>query len=214
MTSFSQPLAASGGSPYIFEEGEVLEDYLISQFFVDPQVGKPAVPVILITELQDRSLVCLPHSVWNRAVSKRVLPSAALMKPAVVEVAYLGEPKVELDFYIKVWIGFWKMELVEELHTHVEECDFDYFSHADADGNVVIPFAQSLLAVAQEHFAFFSAAEDAASGAPSVQQDVPEEEELEPGSPGVEGRLSQLEKAMKLMTDGMEKLVYNFDLPP
>lgn len=209
MTSFSQPLAASGGSPYIFEEGEVLEDYLISQFFVDPQVGKPAVPVILITELQDRPLVCVPHSVWNRAVSKRVLPSTALTKPAVVEVkgAYLGEPKVELDFYIKVWIGFWKMELVEELHTHVEECDFDYFFHADAEGNVVIPFAQSLLAVAQEHFAFFSAAEEVASGVPEAAQEAPEEEELEPGSPGVESRLNQLEKAVKMMTEGMEKLL-------
>ena len=186
-----------------------MEDYLVSQFFVDPQVGKPAVPVILITELQDRPLVCVPHSVWNRAVSKRVFPSTALTKPAVVEVkgAYLGDPKVELDFYIKVWIGFWKMELVEELHTHVEECEFDYFFHTDAEGNVVIPFAQSLLAVAQEHFAFFSAAEEVASGVPEAPPEAPEEEELEPGSPGVESRLNQLEKAVKMMTDGMEKLL-------
>ena len=205
MTSFSQPLAAESGSPYILEEGELVEEYLISQFFVDPQVGKPAIPVVLITELQDRPLVCVPHSVWNRAVSKRILPSTALMKPSMVEVkaAYLGEPKVELDYYVKVWIGFWKGELIEELHTHVEECEFDYFYHIDEEGNAVIPYARSLLAVAQEHFAFFSA-EESAAVAPTPAE--PEEQELEPGSPGVDERLSKLEDAIKAIALNMEKL--------
>ena len=206
MTSFSQPLAAEGGSPYILEEGELVEEYLISQFFVDPQAGKPAIPVVLITELQDRPLVCVPHSVWNRAVSKRILPSTALMKPSMVEVkaAYLGEPKVELEYYVKVWIGFWKGELIEELHTHVEECEFDYFFHVDDEGNSVIPFARSLLAVAQEHFAFFSAEEGVAT-VPAAAE--PEEQELGPGSPGVDERLGKLEDAIKTMAANMEKLV-------
>ena len=208
MITFSQPLAASGGSPYIFEEGEALEEYLISQFFVDPQAGKPAVPVILITELQERLLVAVPHPVWNRAVPKRVLPSTALMKPTLVEVkmAYLTSPKDEIDSYIKVWIGFWKPELIEELHTHVEECEFDFFFHVTPEGEYVIPAARSLLAVAQEHFAFFSAEE----GVSNVEKEDEKEErelELEPGSPGVEARLLRLEESMKTIAAGMEKLV-------
>ena len=72
----------------------------------------------------------------------------------------LTEPLGEL--FIKLWIGYFKEEFYAHVRTHLEEVESDYAFGLTAD-EVLPPYADALVAVAQEHFAFFSAAEELAA---------------------------------------------------
>ena len=202
MIEFAQPpLEADSSALVVDEAGEVQFGYNISQYFVDPEIGAPSVPVIQICEIQSKLLVAVPGPIWNRAVSKRILPPTALSKPTLVEVGVctLSDRMTSVPNEIcRVWIGFLKADLQPQLHSEVEECEFDYFFHQLDDGELCLPHAQGLVDVANEHFAFFSAGEEMVS-----QQDPREES----GAVDLENRMSVMEDSLARITAGMEKLL-------
>lgn len=61
------------------------------------------------------------------------------------------------DLYIKLWVGFLKEHQRDNLEV-LEELNVDYWSDPDPHRQA-LPYAHALVEAAQEHFAFFSAAE-------------------------------------------------------
>ena len=202
MIEYSQPRLEAEELGFVcLDSGETQFGYNICQYFVDPEVGQPSVPVIQICEIQNKLLVAVPGPVWHRAVSKRILPATALSKPTLVEVGVCTLPDRESPVpneICRIWIGFLKAELRSQLHSEVENCEFDYFFHQLDDGELCLPHTQGLVDVAQEHFAFFSAGEE-------VQENQPQIEES--GAVDLESRMVIMEDALARMAVGVEKLL-------
>ena len=69
--NFRQPLDEADQSSFIFEEGAVNYSYPIHLFLVDPfEADSPGVQIVYISEIEGKTLVAIPFSAWNRAVSK------------------------------------------------------------------------------------------------------------------------------------------------
>ena len=107
MITLDQPLPEADSLAHVTAEGKVFDEYEVATFFVDEHTGEPAIPVICIAELQQKLLVAVPHQVWHRTPSKRVLPSGFFSKPTVVEVKVckVTARTTQLEDYIKVWIA-------------------------------------------------------------------------------------------------------------
>ena len=200
--SFTQGPLEAGVSGYIFEEGgEVTERYPVNLLVIDPASGSPQVQVLLIAKLEGKSLVALPRTVWHRTVARRVLPPPGLSKPTMVEVPAVRHDTMLTvsDMYIKVWIGFLPQPHLDNIHVGLEEMDCDYFFDVE-EGHLMLPFAHSLVQVAQEHFAFFSAEEgqDAQEHEEAAEEEVPEESGWgdQPGA----ARIDKLEEMMETLT--------------
>ena len=159
--NFKQPPELLAGSPFICEEGTVNFDYPVHVFLADPFEDQPVVQILYITEFDGKVLVAIPYSAWSRQVPKRALPTNCVTKVTPVEVLScrmsnrsepLEEPK------LKLWVGFLKRSFEKMVHTDISDFTCDHFFGEDED-DPLMPFAQSLIDAAQEHFAFFSAEE-------------------------------------------------------
>eukprot|EP00435_Cladocopium_sp_Y103_P059707 s418_g21.t1 len=176
--------------------------------------------VILITEFEGKRLVAFPAQVWNRKPERRVLPHQCLSRPTVVEVQAvrpeaLDEPLDEV--YIKLWIGYLKEEYYDQVVTHLEELECDYAFGVTAP-EILLPSADALIAVAQEHFAFFSAEEEPqeAEAEEQEERDVEAEEPARrvrsgraPGGSGsgaLSKRVEAIEAAVGKISEAVMKL--------
>ena len=213
MSCFRQPAWPSEKLPYIVDEGTVNSDYPVGLFVVDPATFAPTLQIIQIGEFSGQLLVAVPSSVWHRTVALRVLPSKSLLKPTLVEVAAALPSNLAeqyKDSTLKVWIGFLKPTARDQLEI-LEEFDVEY-SFDDATGFYLLPMAQALVDVANEHFAFFSA--DGAATEPSLSgEDVDglPMDEADAGSPVpslqmMDQRVSRVEDTMMEVLNEMKKL--------
>jgi len=107
---------------------------------------------------------------------------------------------------LKTWIGFLRSELLERLapFSLEAECDFHFL---EEDGEIYIPLAAWLVAVAQEHFAFFSAQETAGVGQPHVDGEALEGVREESGLVDLIQRMSHVESVLDFQQDRMRTLV-------
>eukprot|EP00435_Cladocopium_sp_Y103_P061520 s652_g23.t1 len=206
--------------PYILDEGTVNSIYPVGLFVVDQAEGASNLQIIQIGEIEGRHLVCVPFSTWNRSISRRVLPPAALLKPTLVEVAAAYPNKLAVqaeDYVLKVWIGYLKPEYIDHIEL-LEEFDVEHFFDEDPMRQL-LPLAQALVDVAQEHFVFFSANGGQLQDAPEeAEEDVDGEEMtaeeladagLEQASSPVEQRMARLETAMASMAAELKNMVGN-----
>ena len=189
-------------------------DYPVHVFLADPFEDQPAVPVLYITEFDGKILIAIPFSAWNRQVTKRALPAASVNKVTAVEVlsarmSNRSEPLEEPR--MKLWVGFLKRSFEKMVHSDLSEFNCDHF-FAEDEEDPLMPFAQSLIDAAQEHFAFFSAEEP--------QEPNPEEDELVRDGDGVpieDGgsgsvqllamRVTHLESTLEEVNAGMRQLL-------
>ena len=205
--NFRQPLDEADQSPFILDEGAVNYSYPIHLFLVDPfEADSPGVQIVYISEIEGKTLVAIPFSAWNRAVSKRALPQSALAKAALVEVLgcrMQSREDPDPDVRLKVWVGFLKKSLEKNVHLGLEEFKCDHVFDGDEE-NPMLPFSQSLIDAAQEHFAFFSAEEPA---------EIPDEdvELMQDGDGGLPDHLSErvgtLEQSMAEVQQGIQELL-------
>eukprot|EP00434_Breviolum_minutum_P030991 symbB.v1.2.027409.t1/scaffold2802.1/size122644/5 len=101
------------------------------------------VGIILITEVDNRLVVAIPFLAWHRTVAKRVLPEKSLLKASVVSADSLSfDPDEEEP--PDVWF--------------------------DQDGPHRLPQAESLVQVADQLFAFQSAASEPGDGDPVAKR--------------------------------------------
>lgn len=213
MSCFRQPAWPSERLPYIVDEGTVNSDYPVGLFVVDPATFAPTLQIIQIGEFSGQLLVAVPSTVWHRTVALRVFPSKSLLKPTLVEVAAALPSNLAeqyKDSTLKVWIGFLRPTARDQLEI-LEEFDVEY-SFDDATGFYLLPMAQALVDVANEHFAFFSA--DGGATEPSLTGDDVDGlpmDEADAGSPVhslqmMDQRVSRVEDTMMEVLNEMKKL--------
>eukprot|EP00438_Fugacium_kawagutii_P012048 Skav218190 [mRNA] locus=scaffold5213:278481:281188:- [translate_table: standard] len=205
MNILENPPLSADDSAFVFDEGSARNSYSVSLLELNPERGPQTTQIILITEFEGKSLVAVPVSVWNRSVSKRELQPQALTKATLVQVQAVAASNLAAplpDVFIQLWIGYLKPSVMENVQTHLEEFDADFvFGYGDSEQ--LLPLADALVAVAQEHFAFFSATEqepqdvDAAEAEEELERAMDGLAEL--GSDDVRGRLSGLESSVMEM---------------
>ncbi len=150
----------------VIQSDSVFEpDYVVGTFSLPERTeGDPVfVPIIIVSAIQQQFLVAVPFEVWHRTRSNRVLPVDSLIKPVAVVVDAVLD--LDRENFVegpkqKIWLGL--------LRSHFEACvSFDpppEIVHAPfrtQDGTEgFVPCAESLKAVAEEKFTFFSASEE------------------------------------------------------
>ncbi len=149
-------------STLVGEGGKVVEDY--DQCFLEFEAGgeQGVCYVIPIAIVQKKLLVAVPFEAWAKAATDRYLPKTALTKPVLVEVegVALEEPDEGGQSKLcKVWVGFLRGDLCRsgQVGESEEPGSLDFL---DEGGRKVAPLASPLVELANDHFAFFSAAEE------------------------------------------------------
>eukprot|EP00435_Cladocopium_sp_Y103_P052193 s1798_g16.t1 len=195
-----------GTPPLVFNEGIVNLLYPVGQLFADLDNSVGSLQVIQICELENRLLVAVPQSVWNRALSRRVLNPGTLVRATLVEVQAAEGDQLDVPIEgetLKLWVGFLKRTHRNAIEI-LEEFNVDYFFDEVADRRA-LPFAQALVDVSQEHFAFFSA-----DGGDPPQEEPGEEVEMMPNgedAAGLDGEpMTDMELRMARMEQALVEL--------
>ena len=205
--------AVSGPSPLIFREGAANPDFEVQLYIDNLDEGTGSLPLLLIAELDGKTLVAVPQEAWHRSPSRRKMAPGALAKQALVEVlAADAGTREELDeeHFIKSWVGFLREDLGAHLQPleHMTDCAINFGSYKDL---FVIPSAQSLIAAANEHFAFFSAEEGEEFAEEVAASENPPSARLQEGGESglgaLQGRVNKIESTLELLTSGVNKLL-------
>eukprot|EP00435_Cladocopium_sp_Y103_P018461 s4220_g4.t1 len=197
--------------------GTVNSIYPVGQLPANLETFTPTLQIIQIGSFDGRLLVAVPAGVWHRSLSRRVLAAGSLVRATLVEVqaadpAHLAEP-VE-DLFLQVWIGFIRREMQQHIEV-MEEFSVDFLFDPD---NSCLPFAQALVDVANEHFAFFSADGDGNAELPADSIDGEEVEDVDAGLDGEPmtehaTRVDRLEAALLTLTAEVKKLAQEKAVP-
>ena len=135
------------------------------EFSALPLASGEVVEVVPVARIDTKLLVVVPTSVWHRQTARRVLPPHALTKVVNVEVQQCSQVDrtVVAEGTMRVWMGFFQEGPVNQMVSAdaVEALDYQFLC-GDLPG--YLPFAKSLVDVAQDHFSFVSAAEDPVAG--------------------------------------------------
>lgn len=112
--------------------------------------------------------------------------------------------EAEPEEKLKLWVGFLNREFEKSVHTFIADFKCDHYFDDDEE-DPLLPFAQSLVDVAHERYAFFSAAEEAPlDGAPADEEELIEEF----GSPqSLLARVQKLEGTMDFVSQGVQQLL-------
>ena len=157
--------------------GEVDFDYSVGVLSLEE--SETSVAVIAVAEVDGELLVAVPSEAWHKKVRNRRLPEKALKK-AVKVVAPLsseldrsaaaGEPS------LGVWLGILARTLEQNISYDQAAAELDFPS---------LPFAGALVAIAGDHFSFFTA-------------------ESEPPAASLEARFAALEEGLKQVTKALQ----------
>ena len=197
----SAPASAALEERLLTRFAEAPLQYALGAYFWEPPGGPSfSCNIIGIAAFEGKVVVAVPHSVWHRSISRRYLPRDALSKAVAAEV-----PAADLEdrasshphFQVRVWLG-----LLDPSHN--ERCTFGpgdsdegaerTFLVSGSAEQPAAPYGPSLLPIAQDHFAFYSAAEPA----PPVQQDAQ-----------LASRVGSLETAMKQLQEGLDTVLHH-----
>eukprot|EP00435_Cladocopium_sp_Y103_P032833 s1777_g8.t1 len=153
-----------GASLYLLEEGAVNSEYRVGLLSVDrsDRSQEVSVQVIYIALLSGKVLAAVPSAVWHKKTAKRILPTGSLTKANAIEVMAVDPEEMTTPMEgrsLRVWVGFLAPHLANAVDFSLMEFDADYVFE-DGEVEFLLPLAQSLVEVANEHFAFFSAAEE------------------------------------------------------
>ena len=186
--------------PSVFaSSGEIEFDY---PFALLECPGDLKCQVIVLTQLELKWLVCVPHKAWHKTASKRKLGPQALSRPALVEIstARFGDRETEeAEVKIKVWIGFLLDSLVPKLVMQEagESPDADVAFCSD-DLSDLAPSAGSLMRVTNDHFSFLSAESGGAAR---------EKDQVAASGSQLTSRVEQMEMALASLASNVDVLV-------
>ena len=158
-----------------------------------PVSGNPAlaVPTVVITEIEHQLLIAIPSKYWHRTVASRLLPPKAINK--AISAAVVGSSEHQREEadpsgeYIRIWIGFLNPELEVNLATG-QGFALESAFPSEKGQLGLLPFADALVAVADDKFSFLSA------------------ESGHPEDPAVSERLAKLEEAVVSIKDAVLQL--------
>ena len=120
-----------------------------------PGETEVSLSIICVAEVEERLLVAIPSAVWHRKVRNRLAPPDLLKKPVAILAASQShdDPEAAGDQEIRLWLGLLATKYDEDI-SYGEEFEVQHLFGADSAGNVVVPFAQALVAAARDHFTF------------------------------------------------------------
>lgn len=178
---------------HILYRGGRLHDLAFCHLDVSDDTSVAIVNMILVTVVEGRYLVAVPHGAWARAVARRVLPRDALSRAINVAVPGMLEDGVaESGSTVKVWVGYLQAELVPVLLPSTSD-DPSAITFLDESGSFCGPAGQSLMELSNDQFAFLSAVSQAEGPA-------------EPGPEAVQERVKALETGMAELPDAVSEL--------
>ena len=141
-------------------EEEVREDYELCQINFEAEAGRQSVYTIPISFVNKKLLVAAPYAAWSRTLSERILPRTALTKAVLVEL----EGFTVDDFggaggtvKIKAWVRYLRLDLAKSGCVGEADDPTDVIDFEDESGSKAVPFAEPLVNVANELFAFHTA---------------------------------------------------------
>ena len=151
--------AADLGVPFVFEEGRVDFGYPVGTNAFE-ESGE-STQVVIVGRIQEQYLVAVPQQAWHKLKKYRILPSLSKATAADVVPVRLETRQEPLeDTGLRIWLGFLPAQFVDaiQFETPVEEQVASVmFQRLLEDDSILLPYAQSLADLAQEHFAFVSA---------------------------------------------------------
>eukprot|EP00435_Cladocopium_sp_Y103_P014703 s4063_g3.t1 len=165
-------------------EGEVDPEYSVGILAAG---SGPSIACIGVAEVDGKYLCAFPEAAWHRTKIRRQI-AVPFAKPVAVVVPTCAQDGREIpdhDVPMKVWLGL----ISEEAAMLVEYGPFlvaDVGFPVDTNGLQLLPFAESLVAAARDHFTFLSLSEAPPTGG------------------GMENRL-------KVVEDGLGKLQSTLD---
>ena len=187
-----------GPHPLIGSDRSVADQFSLCLYATPTGVRIHCIPVAF---MEDRKiLLVFPHQVWHRLVASRVLPPRVFQKPTLVEIgcALDGSPETMSDLVgMRVWMGFVSEELFSGLVEVDESTSIDYPFKTEEGLGGYLPFAESLVEVSREHFAFLSA-ESGAGQEPVARDDAGSD------AGGLKSRVALLEKNVSSIAANLE----------
>ena len=180
-------------------DGTVVADYPVGVFLIGDFDATVAIPTVVVTIIDSQLLVAVPGTAWHRLRNSRQLPPDCLQRPIAISVAGVKELDreiVEEGIDIKVWLGLLKNSYLPCLS--FDSFDADHFTtefKTEQGDSGYVPFADGLVAAADEKFSFLTAGEG--SG----------QEEARMGPDIMTQRISKLEENMVAIKMTMDKLV-------
>ena len=194
--SESTPMLLNSDNCYVIAEDGSLEiNFATGKLQVDEESGGPSVRVIFVATQDNKILVALPFAAWHRSVASRVIDPGALKKPVALEVGVCQEEERSVAVegkVMKIWMGYFITDyaaLVDEFSPIFDSVDYDFAE----DG--LLPLPASLMELAVEHFAFFSANEGSAVPQPEL------------GSERLSSRVTKLEEMLGQIHADLTKLI-------
>ena len=170
--------------------------------------GGPCVPIILISSISDQLLVSVPLEAWHRLKANRRLPGDALSKAVSVEVPAvrdLDREVIEFEQKIKVWVGYLKKSLESCLNFEPDYAVALACQFMTEDGEEgFVPFAESLVTLADEKFSFLSAM-SGAEGDGEKPSD-PSSKAKKASDPALD-RIARLEEGMVAIQTSLQELL-------
>lgn len=127
--------------------------------FLSSEQSQDTVAVAIIACVEDRFLVAVPGSSWNRKADKRKLPPGTLQKAISLSVAGCAADSREEaadGISIHIWVGWLKKESRSALDFSGEDAPTIDFVDKDTEEQC-FPLADALVEVAQEKFQVSSA---------------------------------------------------------
>ena len=160
--------------------------------------GAPVtVAAIPVTVIEDRCLVAVPHSTWNKATARRRLPKQALTRAAHVEVAAQGSSPgaAHTALKVKVWLGFLAQEFDADWGVGGgEEAQFP-FRVAGSQSASALPHFAGLLQASQEQFGYETGW---SGGGLDGEMEEPD---------GLEDRVVAIERSLGALQKGLDRLL-------
>ena len=178
----------------VFADAKVVFDYPLCCFRPDEFIAGPSVRLILVSKIENSYLGAVPQSAWDRLVAKRALPRNFLSKAVRVLVKNCREDDRSSagDTDSVIWLGFIGADFnaaIDLSNPESEAVEIDF-------GEDPLPYADALVHVAQDHFAFFSAEEG--------PEEVPAQES---GSEKLAERVGHLEIMIQNLNSTLANLV-------
>ena len=169
---------------HLVASGETVDfEYEVGSFVsADPSC---TTAIILVAEVDSRLLVALPEGAWHRKRAKRSIAPNSISKAvqvAIVPASAANREQPQGSATLKIWLGLLSSEFEGQLAFPAGD-DMDIAFPIGANGEPFLPYAAALVAVAKDHFTFFSA-----------ESGVPQPPGL--GVPGLDQRVTAMEGAL------------------
>ncbi|CAE7264901.1 unnamed protein product [Symbiodinium sp. CCMP2592] len=160
--------------------------------------------IVVIAQFEGSFLVAVPQTAWHRTAGRRYLPRTALSRTVLAEVlaAAADDPSaMRHGVKLKVWLGMLDPALEDLVDFAVEgelSPDVPFLGFGSRASERLNPYGPALSAIASEHYAFQTPAEDVQLEGGGAPRD---------GEESWEHRLTSLEAAGLPLLAGLDPVV-------